>query len=315
MTNVSSPPDSHTPTLPHSSDSLPLPPTPTLPHSHTPISCGIAGWSYPDWEGYVYPPGIKDQLRYIAGYVDMIEINTTFYRPPDAHTAASWVEKTEDLPDFFFTAKIHKDVTHGRMIAPEMVQAFHNGLAPLTAKGRLRHLLAQFKYDFDNRPEAREHLRKIKEAFGDIANLTLELRHNSWQSTSALDFLRSLGVTVANLDYPTTKSSFTLRCCRVGEHAYLRLHGRNYKAWFDRGSGRNETYNYLYSNQEVEQIVTRALDLAKMSKSLTLVANNHYQGKEAVNALEVKAMITNRKVRVPPLLAEKYPQLKNIRAD
>ena len=30
------------------------------------IKCGIAGWSYDDWEGYVYPPGTRDKLRYIA---------------------------------------------------------------------------------------------------------------------------------------------------------------------------------------------------------------------------------------------------------
>ena len=26
------------------------------------IAFGIAGWSYPDWTGSVYPPGVKDKL-------------------------------------------------------------------------------------------------------------------------------------------------------------------------------------------------------------------------------------------------------------
>jgi uncharacterized protein YecE (DUF72 family) len=276
------------------------------------ISCGIAGWSYPDWNGYVYPPGVKDNLQFIAPYVDAIEINSTFYRPPVARTVESWVRRTNDLPDFFFTAKLHQDVTHRGIISEETVNAFHHGLKPMTDAERLRHLLAQFKYDFADTPRNREHLLAIKDRFGDITNLTFELRHNSWQSPDALKYLDSLNATVANLDYPTARDSFNLRCCSVGKHAYLRLHGRNAKAWFNRKASRDETYNYLYSENELEDIMNRAVQLAKMSHSLTIVANNHYQGKEAVNALQLKAMIAGGRVPVPGLLAEKYPQLKKI---
>jgi len=245
--------------------------------------------------------------------VDVIEVNSTFYRPPDARTTESWARRTADLPDFFFTAKLHQDVTHRGVIDPATVAAFHGGLKPLVAAGKLKHLLAQFRYDFSDCREARDHLSKVSGSFGDVTNLTLELRHNSWQSPSALEFLASLGVTVANLDYPLTRNSFNLRICPVGQHAYLRLHGRNAKAWFDRKAGRDETYNYCYSRKELEDILDRAATLAKMTKSLTLVANNHYQGKEVVNALQLKATLANGRVPVPPGLSEKYPQLDDIK--
>jgi uncharacterized protein YecE (DUF72 family) len=278
------------------------------------IRCGIAGWSYPDWEGYVYDASVKDQLRFIAGFVDMIEINSTFYRPPALRTVESWARRTGDLAGFFFTAKLHQDVTHGGKIEAPTVAAFRDGLTPLTERGMLKHLLAQFRYDFADTPAGRAHLQSIRDAFGGIANLTLELRHNSWQAPDTLAFLGSLGVTVANLDYPMARNSFSLRHCRVGEHAYLRLHGRNAKAWFSRDAGRDETYNYLYSPAEVDEIVRRAVELASMSKSLTLVANNHYQGKEAVNILQIKSKVTGRKVPVPPPLLKKYPDLSAISA-
>ncbi|MBM4142743.1 MAG: DUF72 domain-containing protein [Lentisphaerae bacterium] len=284
-----------------------MPPTPSM-------HFGIAGWSYPDWDGYVYPPGTKDKLDYIAPYVDAIEINSTFYRPPSARTARSWAARTAGLPDFFFTAKLHQDVTHGGRIEPAMVKAFREGLAPLRAADKLKHLLAQFRWDFADTPETRAHLAAVRDDFGGIANLTLELRHNSWQSPDALDFLRGLDVTVANLDYPMARNSFSLRLCDVGAHAYLRLHGRNYDAWFDRAAGRDETYNYLYSARELDEIVKRAVALAAKSQSLILVANNHYQGKEVANALQLKALATGRKVGVPPLLMEKYPALEAINA-
>ena len=44
------------------------------------------------------------------------------------------------------------------------------------------------------------------------------------------------------------------------------------------------------------------------------MANNHYQGKEAVNALEIKARIEGRRVPVPPGLIERYPRLSRIAA-
>jgi uncharacterized protein YecE (DUF72 family) len=289
------------------------PATPALPHSHTPVFCGVAGWSYPDWDGYVYTPDIKDKLRFVAGFVDVIEINNTFYRPPDARTVASWVQRTEDLPGFFFAAKLHQDVTHRGLIEPATVAAFRDGLRPLAQRNRLRHLLAQFKWDFADTPATRAHLTAIKRSFGDITNLTFELRHNSWQAEDALGFLAALEVSVANLDYPTARNSFNLRVCAIGEHAYFRLHGRNAKAWFSKGAGRDETYNYLYSDRELDDIVRRAGEIGKLSKTLTLVANNHYQGKEAVNILQIKSRLTGSKVPVPPQLLAKYPELERIR--
>lgn len=275
------------------------------------IAVGVAGWSYPDWKGFVYTGTVRDQLRFVAGYLDMIEVNSTFYRPPDARTAASWVKRTEDLPDFFFTAKLHQDITHHGLIEPGMVAAFQRGLAPLREAGVLRHLLAQFKYDFADTRETRGHLARIKGAFGDLAHLTLELRHSSWQEPEALDFCRELGVTVAALDYPLAANSFRLRDSGVGDHAYLRLHGRNTQAWFSKGAGRDQTYNYLYPPTEVDDIYRRAVEIARMSKSLTLVANNHYQGKEMVNAIQLRARALGHKVEAPEGLVEKYPELRN----
>jgi uncharacterized protein YecE (DUF72 family) len=276
------------------------------------VRFGIAGWSYPDWEGYVYPPGTRDTLAFIARYVDMIEVNSTFYRPPDRKTVESWLRRTSGRPDFFFTAKLHQNITHGGRLEAATVDAFHAGLAPMVEAGKLRHLLAQFKWDFADDGATRSHLRSIRNAFGGLSNLTLELRHHSWQVPGALEFLGGLGVTVAHLDYPTARNSFNLRLCPVGQHAYFRLHGRNREAWFDRTAGRDQTYNYCYPAGELREITERAIEIARMSRSLTLVANNHYQGKEAVNILQIKSMMTGRPVDAPALLAHRYPQLASV---
>ncbi len=276
-----------------------------------PIYIGIAGWSYPDWDGIVYTEPKIDQLVYVSGFVDCIEINSTFYRPPFEKTTRSWADRTANRADFFFTAKLHQSFTHEGRIDPATVRQFHQGFAPLLEAGRLRDLLAQFRYDFLDSPDTRRHLTNIVAQFKDVFHLVVELRHKSWEAPDALGFLGGLGVTVANLDYPTSTQSFNLQRCTVGSTGYLRMHGRNVEKWFSK-AGRDEVYNYYYSPPELAGIKSRLDELAKAFQAVTVIANNHYRGAELANALELKALVTGQKQRVPAGLLKTYPNLARI---
>jgi uncharacterized protein YecE (DUF72 family) len=284
----------------------------TVQHSTTPVpSFGISGWSYPDWQGWVYPPGCRDTLAHVAPYVDFIEINSSFYAPPQAKVAAGWVARTTHLPQFFFTAKVNRQFTHeGRLDAADL-ERFREGLRPLREAGRLRVLLAQFPAAFDNTSEHASRVAQLREAFADTP-LVVEVRHRSWQAPDALAFLQRLGVSVANLDYPAVGEAFDLDLCLVGTTRYLRMHGRNRTAWANPRAGRDETYNYLYSEAELDAIAARLKKLSAGAKQVMVAANNHYQGKELVNALELKARTLSRPVPVPPLLRERYPRLDDV---
>ncbi|MHC4679832.1 MAG: DUF72 domain-containing protein [Planctomycetota bacterium] len=278
------------------------------------IYIGIAGWSYPDWKGIVYTSSRIDQLEYVSGFVDCLEINSTFYRPPAEHNSKSWLRRTAAKSEFFFTAKLHRDFTHEGKIDPAVIKQFHKGFEPLLREGKLRHLLIQFKYDFSDSARNRRHLSKIVENFSNTFNLTVELRHKSWEAPNALNFLQELGVAVCNLDYPTASNSFNLQRCTVGEHGYFRMHGRNREKWFSK-AGRDETYNYYYNDDELSQIKERVEGLAGAFKTLTVIANNHYRGAELANALELRALITGRKQPVPEGLLKAYPNLQRIALD
>lgn len=283
------------------------------------IACGLAGWSYPDWEGRVYPRGVGDRLAYIAGFVDCIEINSTFYRPPVAAQAARWAAVVRDRPSFFFTAKLHRDFTHGPRAgapaaAPLSSADFLAGLAPLRDAGRLRQLLAQFPHSFTDTPAARRHLDGLHAAFADAPPLALELRHGSWQTPPALAYLEALGLPLAHLDYPVGRDSFDLPLCTWGAHAYFRLHGRNHAAW-TANAGRDAMYHYAYSNTELESIAQRAIAVARVSQSLTLIANNHYHGHAVAAALRLKARFTGAPLPVPPPLSAHDPALRDIAAN
>ena len=275
------------------------------------IYIGIAGWSYPDWKGIVYTTSKVDQLEYVSRFVDCLEINNTFYRPPFEKTTKSWLQKTSKRPDFFFTAKLHRSFTHEGKIDAEIIRHFHKGFEPFLEAGKLRHLLIQFRYDFDDTNRNRHHLTEIIRNFSKAFSLAVEVRHKSWQMPDALDFLEQLGVTVCNLDYPTTWNSFDMQQCTVGKNGYFRMHGRNAEKWFSK-AGRDETYDYYYNEDELTQIKQRVDELAKALKTLTVIANNHYRGAELANALELKALITGQKQPVPEGLLRAYPNLTRI---
>ena len=276
------------------------------------IYIGIAGWSYPDWKGIVYPESKTNQLKFISRFVDCIEINSTFYRPPDEKNSKAWCENTKERADFFFTAKLHRDFTHEGKIDPEMVKTFHTGLQPMLEAGKLKNLLAQFSFAFTNTEENRQQLSMIVENFSDNFKIAVEVRHKSWQSSDAMEFLEQLGVTVCNLDYPVAKNSFDMQDCTIGKFGYFRMHGRNYKKWFSKDAGRDETYNYYYSDVELEQIKERIKKISEAYEYLVVIANNHYRGAELANALELKVLISGKKTEVPQLLLKAHPRLSEI---
>ncbi len=291
-----------------------------------PWAVGVAGWSYPDWVGYVYDRSVRDGLAFLADYVDMIEINSTFYRPAQPRQAESWLSRVQRHPDFFFTAKLSREITHEGERDLSIARQFMEGLRPLRDAGRLRAVLAQFRYDFDDSSHTREHHRWIAENVVSGVPLVLELRHRSWQTEEALAFLESLGVSVAHLDYPKSRQSFELDVVPFGVVGYFRLHGRNADAWFDAKAGRAFAArvalvvpaverlgeNYFYSGEERRELVHRAKRIAQRFRSLTIVANNHYQGKEVANALQIKAALQGAPVAVPPLLLRRYPELHDV---
>ncbi len=275
------------------------------------IYIGIAGWSYADWNGIVYTQSGIDKLEYVSGFVDVIEINSTFYCPPAERNSVSWLKRTSAKPEFFFTAKLHRDITHEGKIESATVKQFHTGFKPLLDEGKLRQLLVQFRYDFADSQHSRRHLSEIVKNFSDTFSLVVEIRHKSWQMPGALNFLQDLGVAVCNLDYPTTWNSFDMQLCTVGTNGYFRMHGRNREKWFSK-AGRDETYDYYYEDSELAQIKKRLDKLAKAFESLTVIANNHYRGAELANALELKALVTGQKQPVPEGLLRSYPDLARI---
>jgi uncharacterized protein YecE (DUF72 family) len=267
---------------------------------------------YKDWEGIVYPrpkPRHFDPLRYIAEFFDAVEINSTYYGPPSARTASSWVERVEDYKNFRFTAKVWKRFTHERTKAwtTGEVDQVRAGFDVMMHSGHLGAVLLQFPWSFKRTEANREWLGDVVRTFRQYP-LVVEVRHLSWLVPEFLRALREEGVAFVNIDQPLYHDSIGPTAHATSHVGYVRVHGRNYKDWFREKAPVEQRYNYLYPPEELKPWAERAKEIASdpATREVYVITNNHYKGKAVANALMLKSMVTSGKVPAPPGVFEAY---------
>jgi uncharacterized protein YecE (DUF72 family) len=283
------------------------------------IRVGLAGWSYKDWNGIVYPsprPRGFHEASYLAQFFDAIEINTSFYAPLKPETATSWLERVAENPRFLFTAKLWQRFTHEGSTAAEDEREVRQGFDVLRKSSRLGAVLMQFPFSFKQNPENLARLKRLLDSFGDYP-LVVEVRHASWAQKEFYDLLEEKGVGICNIDQPLIGKSIRPDGRVTSGIGYFRLHGRRYDTWFsdDPELPSHERYNYLYQQKELMPWKKRIETVAKSADVTFVVANNHFQGKAAVNALQLVNLLTESRVKVPDTLRIHYPQLEAIASE
>jgi uncharacterized protein YecE (DUF72 family) len=277
------------------------------------IRIGVAGWDYPDWNGIVYPAraGSRfDKLSHVAHFVDVVEINSTFYRPATPSTSAAWVRRTERFDRFRFTAKAHRSWTHeAGAVLPDTVRDTLAGLTPIREAGRLGAVLLQFPQSFHFNLAARERLQRLA-GLAEGWPLVVEVRHVSWGVDEAIAWLGSFGLGWCAVDQPRTGPSTLGILPRVlGSLGYLRLHGRNSRDWFRPDAGRDARYDYLYDEREIAAFRQPVESMAAAAADVFVVQNNHFRGKALVNALQLRRLLEGRRPQAPRELVAAYPEL------
>ena len=283
------------------------------------IRVGTAGWSYKDWEGIFYPPGMQHRKQHpldiLARCFDTVEINTSFYGHIKPHLAKLWVRTAKAVnPNFMFTAKLHRSFTHNPMAVMEPTSAAsirpNDEDEALAGEGKLGALLIQFPVSFKNTSLNREYLEKLLRQFIEYPRV-VEVRHDSWDDPDTIDFFMQKNVAFCNIDQPLIGRSLVPTAHVTSPVGYVRLHGRNYDQWFQAETGADR-YNYLYSEAELEGWKVRIEQIAQKAEVTYVVTNNHFLGKAGVNALQLKNMVTGERVKAPETLLEHYPELKKI---
>ena len=276
------------------------------------LHCGPSGWSYPHWNGIVYPklkPRGFHPLDDLSQYFDAVEINTTFYQPIRPEIARLWIRKVSGNPKFMFTAKLGRRFTHERLIGPVEAAQFKEGLWPLLKAKKLGALLMQFPWTFRYTEENRDYVIALRRAFHEFP-LVAEMRHSTWTHEEALGTLIDYRIGFANIDQaPYTKATppTSFLTSSIG---YVRLHGRNPQDWkreFGSALKPMAAHDYLYSREELLEWRPRIEHIQEHAAQTYVFANNDVGGKSVVNALEMAQILGDDRRMAPRDLIRNFP--------
>jgi uncharacterized protein YecE (DUF72 family) len=289
------------------------------------ILVGTAGFSYPDWKGIVYPLDLKKrkihELEYLAQFFECCEINNSFYRPLDPKIAKRWCDYVAPVNEHFqFTTKLTNVFTHAPQsrttsssaetikYAHQDVEEAKAGFDPLMNAGKLATVLLQFPISYKYTEGNWDHLIDVAHLFKNYP-LAVEVRHESWADPLVLKALCAEKIAFCNIDQPRLGETLEGTKYVTAPVGYMRLHGRNYQKWFQ-GKNRDERYNYLYSEKELDEISERVREMSERAARVIVIANNHYKGQAAANGLQLKKLFGEKDVKAPEELVKTYPGLK-----
>jgi uncharacterized protein YecE (DUF72 family) len=282
--------------------------------NRTKFLIGIGGWEHDNLDSCFYPAaGMTSsvKLEYYSRYFNIAEVRAAFWDDSlSAADAAEWIAPVSDKPDFRFTMKLHRSLTHERVIRPGIARNVRAVAQELARNNRLGALLMQFPYGFTATGASRQHIIRLAELFRGFP-LYIELRHNSWDNTSLLPFLTEQGIRIVNADLPKVRQYIPFHSGLIGDVAYLRLHGRNEKGWLL--NGMEVRYDYLYNGKEMMELRRRFAALEPKTKRTMIVFNNTSGAKAVANALQLVSMLRdNAKINIPEASLRAFPQLTSI---
>ncbi|MBN2059143.1 MAG: DUF72 domain-containing protein [Deltaproteobacteria bacterium] len=247
------------------------------------ILIGTSGFYYDDWKGSFYPPetGKKDYLYYYACHFKALELNFTFYRIPQARQSSRMMEKTHGKVQF--VVKAYRQMTHEvpENVLTEVIPLFLDGISPFIKEELLGSILLQFPQRFHYTPENRVYLKSLIDSLAPLP-VSVEFRHRAWLKESVYETLRGLEAGFVCVDEPPLPSLIPPVVINTSNLGYIRFHGRNNSRWY--GSDSRTRYDYIYSEMELKEWVSRIRILAEKTEKLFVFFNNHAKAQAVTNA-------------------------------
>jgi uncharacterized protein YecE (DUF72 family) len=256
------------------------------------ILVGTSGYSFADWIGRFYPPGLprSEMLSYYTQHFPVVEVNSTYYRVPPPQVTAQMERKTP--PGFRFVVKAPQAITHERRLDPDTLAAFRDCLEPLCDAGKLDGILLQFPWSFRDDPRS---WRLLSGARAELPGhpLYVEFRHQSWARPETFERLRDSSLGYCVVDEPDLKGLMPPVVELTSPAGYVRFHGRNRANWWGpRGSRSGDRYDYLYSGSELGEWAVKIRDLARRAERVYVFFNNCHAGQAAQNAKLMQELLS-----------------------
>jgi uncharacterized protein YecE (DUF72 family) len=246
-----------------------------------------------------------ERLQWYAQHFKMVEVNSTFYSVPEPRMVERWCAATPD--DFTFDVKLHQlfsfHSTPAKLLPPDLQRRAETGARGIVKSTpelqeallgiflrsmsifrdarKLGVLLLQLSPAFSPRKHQLSELQPLIDMLAGY-DLAIEFRNRNWavgdQLESTIDFVRKRRAIFVNVDAPAS-DHFMVMPSDVDEVtnskvAYLRLHGRNEKAYV---TGRTVAarFDYDYSESEIAEVAQRSRKLTKEARELHVIFNNN----------------------------------------
>ncbi|GAA4969215.1 DUF72 domain-containing protein [Kineococcus glutinatus] len=207
------------------------------------IRVGTSGWTYAEWRGTFYPPGLPRarELEHTAAHVATVELNASFHALQRPTSYASWARRTP--PGFCFAVKGWREVTHDRrLVAVEgaLADFFGSGLLALGDKlgPVLWQLPPSLRFDAGRLAEFCALLPRTTAAAAELAAArsgarvepaadrplrhALEVRNAGFARPELVHLLREQGIALVASDSPRLWPALA---DQTADFAYVRLHG------------------------------------------------------------------------------------------
>ena len=183
-----------------------------------------------------------------------VEINASFYRFPTQSWVKTWLTAPED---FSFSIKVHRSITHYTKLKSRSLELWNRFRQPLESlEKKIDFWLFQMPSNYKYKQENLEAIRAFFEKTNLRNKAVIEFRDTSWWK--AVKEIANIGIVFCSVDAPGLPHSLMSTNCA----AYLRLHGS--KEW----------YNYIYSEKELDNILSRIKKL-KADKKMIYLNNDH----------------------------------------
>jgi uncharacterized protein YecE (DUF72 family) len=268
------------------------------------IRVGTASWSDPefvrDWYPAKMPAG--ERLSWYAGHFNLVEVNSSFYGIPAQTLIQRWCDQTPE--GFTFDVKLHKLLSRHAakmdslppvlrkqasakgeniILTPEIEAAvaktFREAVEPMVEQGKFGRFLLQLSPAFSPRSHQLEELEQLISIMS--PQMAVELRNRNWlvgeQKAETVNFFSKHDVPLVMVDAPAD-DHFTIlpkfEEVTSSPLAYLRLHGRNAKAYLT-GKTVATRFDYDYSDEELQEVYLDVERLAGQAKDVHVIFNNN----------------------------------------
>jgi uncharacterized protein YecE (DUF72 family) len=274
-----------------------------------PVRIGTCSWADDALVRHWYPKEVtaRGRLAWYAERYSTVEVDSTYYRVPEAATVQGWADRTPT--GFVMHVKAFGLMTRhpvrleqlppdlrdgmpvderGRVDRPPreargaVFDAFLAALDPLREAGKLGGILFQLPQYVVRKPSSLDYIEWAAGRLGGDRML-VEFRHRSWFEEGAigetLRWLEERGLSYVTVDAPrldATNVPLTV-VATTTPLAYVRFHGRNAATWNARGGGAAQRFDHLYAEDELAEWVEPLRGLAGASEEAYALFNNNNQ--------------------------------------